>query len=301
MLGRYSINELERLSGIKAHTLRIWEKRYKLITPSRTKTNIRYYSDNDLKKIMNVRVLNGCGFKISYIATLTTDELHAKVLELVQKGGEFEIYINQVIICMLDMNEEEFSSLISKLALKYGLERTLSQIIYPFLERIGILWQTNNISPAQEHFMSNLVRQKLIVAIDALPTPPASAPCVVLFLPEGELHEISLLFAFYLVKKDGYRACYLGQSVPHVDLKAVVELLKPTHLITMLLTERHAADIQRYINILSKDFRGLTILASGSVVLRKALKFPPNFHILPSIEGLRRYIAPAINVKQNRS
>lgn len=289
-MGKYSINELERLSGIKAHTLRIWEKRYRLMVPSRTTTNIRYYSDGDLKKIMNVRMLNECGVKISHIATMTPDELHSKVMELVDKGGEFELYIGQVILSMINMNEDEFNSLMSKLALKFGLERTLTQVIYPFLDRIGILWQTNNISPAQEHFISNLIRQKLIVAIDALGSPPKTAPCVILFLPEGELHEISLLFAFYLVKKSGYRACYLGQSVPYRDLTSVVKALQPSFLITMMLTERRPADIQQYINTLACDFSHLTILAAGAAISRKALQFPPNFHILQQIDDVKRFL-----------
>jgi DNA-binding transcriptional MerR regulator len=289
-MGKYSINELERLSGIKAHTLRIWEKRYKLMIPSRTTTNIRFYSDSDLKKIMNVRMLNECGVKISHIATLNPDELHAKVLELVDRGGEFEVYVSQLVICMINMNEEDFNVLMAKLALKYGLERTLTQVIYPFLDRIGILWQTSNISPAQEHFISNLIRQKVIVAIDSLPGPPKDAVRVVLFLPEGELHEISLLFAFYLVKKSGYRACYLGQSVPYSDLTSVINTLQPSFLITMMLTERRPSDIQHFINTLSADFREVTILASGAAIIDKALQFPPNFHILQNVEEVRRFL-----------
>lgn len=289
-MGKYSINELERLSGIKAHTLRIWEKRYKLMVPSRTTTNIRFYSDSDLKKIMNVRMLNECGVKISHIANLTPEQLHAKVLEMVDKTSEFELHINQVIVCMINMNEEEFNSLISKLALKYGLERTLTQVIYPFMDRIGILWQTSNITPAQEHFMSLLIRQKLIVAIDALPPPARNATRFLLFLPEGELHEISLLFAYYMVKKEGCRVCYLGQSVPYSDLTSVIRGFEPEYLLTMMLTERRAADVQQFVDTLSGDFPDLTILAAGSAIIGKAIRFPRNFHILSHPDEIKKYL-----------
>src|SRR6478736_1342000 len=173
-MGKYSIKELEQLSGIKAHTIRIWEKRHHLIQPERTQTNIRLYSDDDLKKIINVSVLNNHGVKISKIANLTADDLNKQVITLAESQNSTDLYIDQLVVSMVDLEEEAFEHLISSLTMKFGLERTITEIIYPFLDKIGILWQTGNISPAQEHFISNLIRQKLIVAIDALPISPKS-------------------------------------------------------------------------------------------------------------------------------
>ena len=165
-MGQYSIKELEQLSGIKAHTIRIWEKRHKIIEPSRTATNIRYYSDLDLKKIINVSLLNTYGIKISKIADMSLDDVNKKVLEISELQNDKGVHIDQMVIAMIDMEEELFEKILNNLILRFGFEKTITEIIYPFLEKIGILWQTQNITPAHEHFISNLIRQKIIVAIE---------------------------------------------------------------------------------------------------------------------------------------
>lgn len=289
-MGRYSIKELERLSGIKAHTIRIWEKRHQLVEPSRTDTNIRFYSDDDLKKIINVSLLNNHGIKISRIADLSPIELNEKVLELTERKGEADVYINQMIVSMVDMDEASFDSHLSRLSLKFGLERAISEVVYPFLDRIGILWQTGNITPAQEHFVSNLVRQKLIVAIDTLPLPTKASRSAVMFLPENELHEIGLLFCYYIIKKAGIHVWYLGQMVPYADLKIVGNIHKPDFFITTMVSERPPRETQQYFDKLSGDFPNATILATGAAVNRVALSFPSNFHVAESVLGLKNYL-----------
>ncbi|MBY0433434.1 MAG: MerR family transcriptional regulator, partial [Cyclobacteriaceae bacterium] len=210
-MGKYSIKELEKLSGIKAHTIRIWEKRHRIILPERTDTNIRYYSDDDLKKIINISLLNNNGVKISKIANLSTDELVKQVHVLSENKSNTDIHIDQLVVAMIDMEEENFEKILAGLIIRYGFEKTIIEIVYPFLEKIGILWHTGNITPAQEHFISHLVRQKIIVAIDSLALAPKTSTRVVLFLPDEELHELGLLFHHYLVKKAGFRTYYLGQ------------------------------------------------------------------------------------------
>lgn len=278
-MGIYSIKELERLSGIKAHTIRVWEKRHGLIEPQRTKTNIRYYSDNDLKKIINISLLNNRGIKISVIATYTDEELINKVLEFVDKKTEVDVHINQMIVCMVDLDEDIFEYQLGKITAKLGIERTITEIIYPFLDRIGILWQTGNITPAQEHFISNLVRQKLIVAIDTLPQPSKKAKRAVLFLPEYELHEIGLLFCYFLLKKDGIRVIYLGQMVPYEDLQAIGKSHNPELFVTSFISERTPRELQAYCNRLSNDFPTSTIIATGGAISKIALLFPANFRL----------------------
>lgn len=261
-MGKYSIKELEQLSGIKAHTIRIWEKRHKLIDPSRTPTNIRFYSDQDLKKIINVSLLNNHGYKISKIADMTVDEMNRRVLELSELKNDISIHIDQLVLAMIDMEEEGFEKTLNTLILRYGFEKTITEIVYPFLEKIGLLWQTQNITPAHEHFMSNLIRQKLMVAIDGLPLPARGGKKILLFLPEGELHELGLLFYHYLTRKAGWRTYYLGQNVPHSDLVSVYNVHKPEVLLTSITTST-SGDVKFYLHRLEEDFPDATILAAG--------------------------------------
>ena len=261
-MGKYSIKELEHLSGIKAHTIRIWEKRHKIIVPSRTPTNIRTYTDDDLKKIINVSLLNNYGIKISKIAKMSAADINERILQIAELKNDSAIHIDQLIVAMMDMEEEGFEKILGNLILRYGFERTVTEIVYPFLERIGILWQTQNITPAHEHFISNLIRQKIIVAIDSLPIPPKISKKVMLFLPENEMHELGLLFYHYLTRKAGLRTYYLGQSVPHTDLVSIFAAHSPDVLLTSV-TSMLTPSLADYLEQLSNDFPEVTILMSG--------------------------------------
>src|SRR4028119_2082894 len=159
----YSIKDLEHLSGIKAHTLRIWEQRYNIIRPKRTDTNIRYYDDTDLKLVLNISLLKEHGFKISEIARMTMEDMSQEVLSLTDKNLRYSDQIQALTLSMIDLDEERFEKIMSTNALQVGFEQTMINIVYPFLIKIGVLWQTGAISPAQEHFISNLIRQKLTV------------------------------------------------------------------------------------------------------------------------------------------
>lgn len=275
-MGQYSIKELEKLSGIKAHTIRIWEKRHHIVEPQRTDTNIRLYSDEDLKKIINVSLLNNQGIKISRIADMSLEEINKKILELSEQKPEADIFIDQMIVAMMDMDEAKFEAVISKLSDRFGFEKTITGMVYPFLDKIGVLWQTGNITPAHEHFITNLIRQKIITAIAALRIPPRTAPKAVLFLPEGELHELGLLFYHYLVRYKGFYTYYLGQSVPYKDLKEVYAIHQPIILITSLISTPAARDLQDYMNNLAADFPNCTILASGLTLRTTAFVVPKN-------------------------
>ena len=290
-MGKYSIRELEKLSGIKAHTIRIWEKRYSIVEPQRTHSNIRFYSDEDLKRIINVSLLTNHGYRISAVADMSENELNSKVNELSQTNGQAEIHIDALISAMLDMDEENFDQKLSSLESKFGFESAVTEIIYPFLEKIGILWQTGNITPAHEHFMSNLIRQKVIVSIAALPLPSKNTLRAILFLPENELHEIGLLFYHYLVKKQGIRTFYLGQSVPHDDLKKVYEIHKPHYLITSLTSLPHPYTLNEYLDLLSKDFPTSRILASGAVLRKSSFNHHANIKFFETALELRDIVA----------
>jgi MerR family transcriptional regulator, light-induced transcriptional regulator len=289
-MGSYSIKELEKLSGIKAHTLRIWEKRHGIIEPLRTSTNIRYYTDNDLKKIINVSLLNNHGFKISRIASMSYDELTEKVVELSNTSEELAIQIDQFIIAMIEMDEDKFEKLLSTLILRFGFEKTLVEILYPFLQKIGILWLTGNINPAQEHFVSNLIRQKIIVAIDGLDLAPKTAKRAILYLPPNELHEIGLLFYHYITKKAGYRTFYLGQNVPHEDLSIVASIHNPDVMITAITSKLQNQTVNQYLINIEQEFPKVQFLVSGYQVSKLAVLPPKNVKIFSNSSELMRYL-----------
>ena len=290
-MSTFSIKDLEHLSGIKAHTIRIWEQRYELIKPKRTETNIRYYDDTDLKLILNVALLKDNGFKISKIAEMTEGEMQREVLKLTETNLRYPEQIHALTICMVDLDEDRFEKIMSTNILKLGFEKTMMNIIYPFLSKIGVLWQTGAVNPAQEHFISNLVRQKLIVAIDnQFVSAKAHTKKYVLYLPEGELHELSLLFADFLIRSRQNRTIYLGQSLPLPDLEEVYELHKPDFIITVITTTPGPGEIQQYVNTISEKFNESTILLSGFQVIGQDLNLPGNVDIFNRLDELIAFV-----------
>ena len=204
----YSIKDLEKLSNIKAHTIRIWEQRYRLISPSRTKTNIRYYDDSDLKLLLNIALLNKNGIKISKIAEMTLEDITEKVSQISEVNFEYDTQLDSLTIAMIEMDEYKFDRILSTNIQQMGFERTMMEMIYPFLERLNLLWLTGSVNPVQEHFMSYLLRQKVIVAIDKEPLLEGrDVKKFVIYLPEGERQELSLLFMHYLLKSRKNQVC----------------------------------------------------------------------------------------------
>lgn len=268
-MGTYSIKDLEQLSGIKAHTLRVWEQRYGIIQPSRTPTKIRYYDDADLRLVLNISFLNRNGHKISKIAKMTGDEIQNTVMRISDSNLEFPNQVNALVIAMVNLDEERFEKIISTNTLQFGFENTMLHIIYPFLERIGILWQTGSINPAHEHFMSNLIRQKLIVAIDGqIRSQNPNASKYLLFLPEGEQHELSLLFSAYIIKSRHNKVIYLGTSLPLKDISLVDELYKPDYVVTIITSYPSAEEIPVYLEELKRQCAGKELLISGYQALQ---------------------------------
>lgn len=279
-MAQYSIKELEDLSGVKAHTLRIWEKRYGIVSPRRTATNIRLYSDDDLKKVIAISMLNGLGEKISRIATLSPSELSSRLKELSERESEPQVHIDRLVMAMIDLDEERFEAILKELIQRFGFEQTYLDIAYPFLQKIGLLWLTRNITPIQEHFISNLLRQKLLVAIDSLPLASRKAPKAILFLPEGELHELGLLFAHYIVKKSGFRAYYMGQSVPFEDIQWFCRNQSPAALITIITTSPPPNLVEGYLRKLCSEKPGAKVFVAGPRVTKMALQMPKNLHFI---------------------
>jgi len=263
----YSIRDLEKLSGVKAHTIRIWEKRYRIILPKRTPTNIRYYSDEDLKKLLNIAVLNRNGYKISKIAVLNEDFIVDQVVNITKDTGNSSSQIESLMMTMFELDENKFEKILSRLILQLGFEETIISVIYPLFEKIGYLWQAGSINPLQEHFLSNLIRQKLIVAIDSQITGDnPAAKQFILFLPEGEMHEIGLLFFAYLIRKKGHKVIYFGQSVPFKDLVTSNKVYDSQFMVTVFTTSLTKLKTDNYLQNMAENFANQTILISGMQV-----------------------------------
>jgi MerR family transcriptional regulator, light-induced transcriptional regulator len=258
----YKIRDLEILTGIKAHTIRMWEKRYGLLTPQRTDTQIRTYSDKELLLLLNVSLLNKKGYKISRIAGMSPEQIFDASKSL-QDQGNTDTAIDQFILCVLQLDEQLFQRTFQELTQKTSLSVIFSEHIIPFLQRIGIMWLVGTINPAQEHFISNLIRQKIIAAIDALPVPDSEQPKIILYLPEHEWHEISLLIYHYHLRANGQNSIYLGQALPYDSLLQTVKILRPQLIISSWLTAIEAQSILDYFEQIQKDLGSLTIMAGG--------------------------------------
>ncbi len=287
----YSIKELENLSGIKAHTIRIWEKRYNLIEPYRTTTNIRYYTDQELKKILNVAMLNRHGIKISNIARLTDKELKEEILRVCSSNSSLENIIDSLIITMIDMDEIKFNSIVNKAISKYGFTEAFLTVVYPFLEKIGVLWMAGDINPAQEHFVVNLIRQKLITAVDGFSHQyNPSARKFLLFLPEGEWHEIGLLFALYLIKEAGHEVLYLGQSVPYSDVLATGSARDFDYIVVSSTVPQAEFDFISYLKDLGGAFPDKKILYAAGYLNSGPDYFGKNYFQIKKVSDLQEYL-----------
>ncbi|MEZ5198601.1 MAG: MerR family transcriptional regulator [Bacteroidales bacterium] len=276
-MANYSIKDIENFTGIKAHTIRIWEKRYNIIEPKRTDTNIRYYDDEDLKKILNISILNRNGFKISNIITLSDDTINEIVLNLAQSHNNVDSQIESLVTSMIDLDEAKFEKIFNTAVINLGFEEAILKVMYPFFEKIGLLWQIGTVNPAQEHFVSNLLRQKLIVAIDGLvENLNGHTKNFLLFLPEGEFHELGLIFYHYLIRKYKHRVIYLGETVPFNGLVEISKNKNVDYVVTAMITAKPEEEAEAYIKNLSELFKDATIFISGIQIRNFKFKFPKN-------------------------
>jgi DNA-binding transcriptional MerR regulator len=287
----YSIKELENLSGIKAHTIRIWEKRYNLIEPYRTTTNIRYYTDQELKKILNVAMLNRHGIKISNIARLSDRELKDEILRVSSSNPNLENTIDSLVLAMIDMDEIKFNATLSKSISKFGFTDSFLNIVYPFLEKIGVLWMAGDVNPAQEHFVINIIRQKIITAVDGFSHVfNPNAQRFLLYLPEGEWHEIGLLFALYLLKEAGHEVIYLGQSVPYSDILSTGSARHFDHILLSSVVPQPDFDFITYLKDLGGAYPDKKILYFASFMKNEPDYFGKNYFQLKNVQDLKDYI-----------
>ncbi|MDG4714263.1 MerR family transcriptional regulator [Winogradskyella marincola] len=246
---QFSIKDLENLTGIKAHTIRIWEKRYNLLQPKRTDTNIRYYDLANFQKLLNVSYLNNNGYKISKIATIQEEEIPNLVKEIANENNLDSHAINAFKLSMLNFDQSLFYKTYESLLKDKDFESIFYTIFIPLLTEIGLLWQTDTITPAHEHFISGLVRQKILINTELLQAKlqNKSTTTFVLYLPENEIHELGLMFVNYLLLKKGYHCIYLGQSVPILSLKDIQSYYDDIVFISYLTVKPSSEDLRKYL------------------------------------------------------
>ena len=247
-------SELQQFSGIKAHTIRVWEHRYNALNPTRSEGNTRYYDNTQLRRLLSIVSLMESDYKVSELCSMTDGTLF-KLLEEKQKStslsdGTNEYFVSQLIAAATSFDETHFEKIFSNCVLRLGMRNTYLKVIYPMLNRIGILWATGTLSPAYEHFSSNIIKQKLFSAIDSLPPAKSSRNSWLLFLPENEFHEIGLLFSHYLIRQAGKKVIYLGSNVPFETLIDAVEKITPGHLLFFLVHHNTPEYSQGYLDSL---------------------------------------------------
>lgn len=272
----FTIRDLENLSGIKAHTIRIWEQRYSFLRPRRSSTNIRYYSSQELKAVLNISLLNKYGYKISQIDKMNGDEIRDAILSLHHQEAAQQRLINDLLQSMIDLDTDAFEEILDTFIYSSGIDKSISYLVFPFLQRIGILWATDHIKVAQEHLVSNVIRQKLIMGIENASPLQKAKNSVVLFLPPGEHHELGLLYVHYLLKIRGVKVLYLGADVPAEDIQYVCRLKQPTYLYTHLTSLPARLNFEKYLNELHDAARPIPVVMSGKVVGSYFRKLPPS-------------------------
>lgn len=250
---KFSIKDLENLSGVKAHTIRIWEKRYNLLEPNRTETNIRYYSLESLQKLLNITFLYNNGFKISKIAKISEVDIANTVKDLSAKDHESDHSINMFKLSMINFDKPLFFATYDRLKKEKSFSEIFLDVFVPLMSEIGLLWQTNTITPAQEHFISELIKQKLLVSIEEyqVKAPIVNSKTFVLYLPENEIHDLGLHFINYHLVKAGYHTIYLGPSVPIVSLKDVLKQYTNLTFISYFTVKPTKENISDYL----KEFK----------------------------------------------
>lgn len=280
----YSISDLAKLSGIKAPTIRAWEQRYGLLEPKRTTTNIRYYDDSDLKQILNIALLNKNGVKVSKIAKMNQQERGEQIARLSAVNYEFDTQLDALTLSMIELDEFKFSHILDTNIQQSGFEQTMLEVIYPFLDKLGILWLTGSVSAIHESFVSNVIRAKLIAATNQIPIKRYDRQLrYLLFLPEGEQQELSLLFMHYLLRRRGRTTLYLGQDISISDLRDAQAVFKPDFLFTIISETFVTQSVSQYIHEILEQIPDSELFVTGYQVAVQDIKQHPRLQCLRSL------------------
>lgn len=284
---RYSIKDLENFTQIKAHTIRMWEQRYALLEPQRTDTNIRYYSENDLKKILNINLLYTKGYKISKIASLQEGEIieKAKALILVTEK-EKQSEIDALTMLILQFNGRKIKEILNSESERTNLIETYKTVVLPLLQKLGQLWQVNTIQIIHEHYFSNIFKEFLIARIDQLEVHSDPGKNAVLFLHDTEEHEFSILLYYYMMKLHGYTCHYFGQKVPVKDLELAFTEIQPQFVITTFVAKISEKNFEIVHNILEGFSRKSKVIISGSQLSRMEFPISDSIQQISSLDQL---------------
>jgi DNA-binding transcriptional MerR regulator len=287
-MAKYKISDLEQICGVKAHTIRIWEQRYKVLVPLRTETNIRYYDDKQLLKLLNIVSLMNAGNKISVISKLSEKEFNKEIKNLGETGSlgiKEEMLTNQLISSGLAYDEEGFEKALSNSILSFGLLQSYNKVFYPMLVKLGFLWSSSELTPSQEHFVSNLIKQKMFAAIDALEPASIQTEKWVLFLPEAEMHDIGLLIANFMLRSKSVKVIYLGENVPIKNLYQVAENVKPTHYLTFAVRQNQQKMFNKYLTEMKNRFGDPNIFICCDTSFGEKLNLSDNQHAITSFDS----------------
>lgn len=286
---QYSIKDLENLTDIKAHTIRIWEQRYGLLSPKRTDTNIRYYEDQDLKKLLNVNLLYSKGFKISKIAALSDEEILEKSKEIIlteRKWDDDEVDV--LMMGIIELNEDKITEILDRLYTEHGIEHLFARTIVPLLTRMGELWQLNSLSVGHEHFFSNIYRGFILSKSSALRVEKKVDKKILLFLPPNEEHELSLLIYQYMFKREGWQVYYLGISVPFDDLKISYDQIQPDLVLTSLIAKSSEKEFDSIVDGVLSVIPNEKLVLSGGMSSQFKEKLNSDIRVILSERDLKQ-------------
>lgn len=287
-MNEFTIRDIENLCGIKAHTLRAWEHRYRLFVPKRKQSQHRIFDDNDLKELLRISFLYHNGYKVSKLAAMSAEEIHQAVTSTIIKDDNYELFVHQMIEASISFNKEALDKIINSIAIRIGMEKAITNVFYPFLKRIGLLWLTNNVIPAQEHFASHIIRKKIIMATDGLEIPAGKEGIILVFAPKGELHEIPLLAANYFFRKHHNTTVYLGVNIDYETLRYYLDRKPADYIYTHIITHFDDEELDHYLCKLSREYPQKKIIVSGPAVCC-IKKLPPNISILHTIEEMLNF------------
>lgn len=291
----FSISQLSRYSGIKPHTIRIWEQRYDALKPTRSEGNTRYYDSEQLRRLLNiVSLTNTTNYKISELCQMSDkklfDMINAEVDRSIRPENQHEYYISQLIAGATSFDELHFDKMLMKSLVRYGVKEAYLNVIYPLLVRTGLMWLSDVLSPASEHFMSNLLKQKIFVAIDGLPPAKSTADKWLLFLKEDEFHEIGLLFANYMIRLSGRQVVYLGSNVPLASLTQAIRTIQPEYLLFFVIRNDATDTSENYGRQLTRSFTGKKIYVAGDSQLLSQIHMDEKIQQLRTAEDLEKVL-----------
>ena len=287
----FSISQLAQFSGIKAHTIRIWEQRYDALKPQRSEGNTRYYDNNQLMRLLNIVSLMDEGYKVAELCRLSDEELVQRLKGLETHNdprNPEEYYVSQLIAAGMNYDEWHFEKVFSHCLLRMGMKQTYQKVLYPMISRMGLMWTQTEFMPSHEHFISNIIRQKFFTALDSLPPVVEEDKRWLLFLPENEFHELGLLHAHYLIRASDRKSYYLGANLPLTSLISAVEQINPDNLLLFMVHNETQERAQAYLDDLRNLFPDKSIYVSGKSDLLENLSFHSRTHWLEGPENLEQ-------------